>query len=85
MSVTRKFLQHVVPGVVKPMRVLWNQIIGFIFLVLTIGTVPTLIREYQAFQGTGEGFLRLGMTGGFAALMIYFATTSFLRARRLSK
>ena len=27
-----KFLHHILPGVVRPLHVLWNQVIGFFFL-----------------------------------------------------
>ena len=32
-NIVRHFMNHVVPGVVRPLHVLWNEIIGFFFLV----------------------------------------------------
>ena len=31
-----RFMEHVMPGVVRPLRVLWHEIIGFIFIVLAV-------------------------------------------------
>ncbi len=52
----RKFLKHVVPGVMKPMQIVWNQVIGFFFIVLAVGTVPSLIRAWRGIRRRGQGF-----------------------------
>ena len=36
MGMVSKFLGHVVPGVIKPLHALWNQVIGFLFLVFAL-------------------------------------------------
>ncbi|MCW5976571.1 MAG: hypothetical protein KIT09_00765 [Bryobacteraceae bacterium] len=81
----RQFVQHVVPGVVRPMRVLWNEIIGFVFLALAVWAVPSTIRAAREFDGDADSFFRVVLAGLFAALMIGFGVTSFLRARRISR
>ena len=43
----RKFLGHVMPGIIRPLRVLWNEIIGFIFLVLAIWAIPSAVRNMR--------------------------------------
>ena len=30
----RSFIGHVMPGVIRPIHILWNQVIGFVFIVL---------------------------------------------------
>src|SRR5574338_151726 len=35
-GIARKFLANVVPGLVKPVHSLWNEVIGFLFLVLGV-------------------------------------------------
>ncbi len=30
------FVSHVLPGVMRPMRMLWHEVFGFIFLVIAI-------------------------------------------------
>ena len=32
----KKFIGHVVPGVIRPIHILWNQVIGFFFIVLAL-------------------------------------------------
>ncbi|HYP14353.1 MAG TPA: hypothetical protein VEQ63_10560 [Bryobacteraceae bacterium] len=81
----QQFLKHVVPAVVKPIRVLWNEIIGFIFLVLggLIGlSTYRNFRDVEANAGNPL-FLIAGMA--FALLLIYFGVSSFWKARRISR
>ena len=33
-GIARKFIDNVVPGIIKPVHSLWNEVIGFLFLVL---------------------------------------------------
>lgn len=84
-SKIRQFLHHVVPGVIRPLRVLWNEIIGFVFLALAVWAVPSTLRAIREFQGDAESFFRILLAGLFAVLMIWFGVGSFLRARRISR
>jgi hypothetical protein len=81
----RKFLGHVMPGIIRPLRVLWNEIIGFIFLVLAVWAIPSAVRNMRDFDGDAESFFRVVLSFSFAGLMAYFGITSFLRARRISR
>ena len=81
----RKFLGHVMPGIIRPLRVLWNEIIGFIFLVLAIWAIPSAVRNMRQFEGDAESFFRVVLSLSFAGLMAYFGISSFLRARRISR
>ncbi|HTP87830.1 MAG TPA: hypothetical protein VMJ34_12830 [Bryobacteraceae bacterium] len=81
-SAAGKFLHHVLPGVVRPMRVLWNQFIGFIFLVLATFVGMATWRRSSA----GEESLVLVVGGfAFAAFLAWFAISSFWRARKISR
>jgi hypothetical protein len=84
-SKIRQFLHYVVPGVIRPLRVLWNEIIGFVFLALAVWAVPSTLRAIREFQGDAESFFRILLAGLFAVLMIWFGVGSFLRARRISR
>lgn len=79
------FLSHVMPGVVKPMRVLWNEVIGFVFLVLGVVFASGAIRQYRTLTPGEITPLKLGLLFVMPALMLYFGVTSFLRARRISR
>jgi hypothetical protein len=74
------FLSHVLPGVVRPMRVLWNEVIGFLFVVIAIPMTFASVRAYNAGDSN-----RMLIAGGFAAMLLYFGVTSFLRARKISR
>jgi hypothetical protein len=87
------FAKHVVPAVVKPAQVLWNQFIGFLFLcfgVIFAFKTVRLVLQYgkptpiDEISGMG-GFWRLAIAGGCTAIMIGFGAASFIRARRISR
>ncbi len=80
-----RFMEHVVPGVVRPMRVLWHEVIGFIFIVLAIIFGSSAIRNYHLLQTEEISILRLAASFFLPALMAYFGITSFLRARKASR
>ena len=84
-GIVNKFLGHVLPGVVRPMRVLWNEVIGFIFFVLAMWALPSAWRNIKQMDGNSDSLLKAGVSIGFALLMVYFAVTSFLRARKISR
>jgi hypothetical protein len=81
----QKFLAHVLPNVIRPLQALWNQLIGFIFLVLAAWAIPSAIRNLRQYQGDSESLFRVVLSFSFAGIMTYFGITSFLRARRISR
>ena len=80
----KQFVRHVVPAVLKPLRVLWNEMIAFIFLVFGVLAGFSTWREYMTGRNAGSPLLLLG-GGGFALMLIYFGLSSFLRARKISR
>jgi hypothetical protein len=80
-SVAKKFLDHVIPRVIRPLHILWNQVIGFVFIVLALLPVPSAIRN---FGQDGNG-MRLVLTIPFVLIMGWFGISSFWRARKISK
>ena len=85
MQLLRSFAGHVVPGIIKPLRVLWNEIIGFMFLVLGVIFGFSAWRKYREFNGDFASLLLLMMAVVFVLLMIGYGVSSFLRARRIGK
>jgi hypothetical protein len=86
----RVFVKHVVPAVMKPARTLWNEVIGFVFAVLAITFGFRAGNLYVAYtaaapaeQGAAMG--RFVLATFSTLLMAYFAFSSFLRARRISR
>jgi hypothetical protein len=67
------------------MRVLWNEIIGFVFLALAVWGIPATVRSIREFDGDAESIFRVIMTCIFALLMAGFGVSSFMRARKISR
>lgn len=74
------FLRHVVPAVVKPIHALWNQLIGFLFLIF--GVIFGLRTASWAWS---HDLLRSGVGGVATAIMAWYGIGSFLKARRISR
>jgi len=80
-----KFLGHVVPRVIKPLHSLWNQVIGFLFLVFTVLAISYVVRGVRDFAGDIESLLHIVLPAAFAVVMGYFCASSFWRARKISR
>lgn len=81
----RQLLEHVLPAIVRPLRVLWNQMIGFLFLVLAAVAIPRAVGSVREFRGDLESFFRLLLTGLFIAVMGGYGIHSFWRAHKASR
>jgi len=79
-ALTRKFLGHVLPGVIRPLHILWNQVIGFFFLVIAVVPVPSAIRAYNE-----SNMPRFFLSATFILIMGSFGLSSFFRARKSSR
>ena len=85
MRLAKQFLKHVVPGVLKPARILWNEIIGFLFVVLAVFIGFSSYRRAARFSGdTGELILLVAYFC-FSGLLAYYGLSSFLKARKISR
>jgi len=80
-----KFFSHVMPGVVRPLHALWNEVIGFLFLVFAAISGFYVFRAVRAFEGDMEGLAHIVFPGAFGLAMAYFGIASFLKARRISR
>jgi len=77
-SLAKKFLGHVIPGIIRPIHILWNQVIGFIFLVLAVVFGFRLVRGKEPAGLEVVGTL-------FVLLIAWFGISSFWKARKISK
>jgi len=80
-----KFLSHVLPGVIRPLHTLWNEVIGFLFIVFAVVAGFYVIRALRGFEGDIEGLFRIVLPALFGLVMGYFGVSSFLRARKISR
>ena len=80
----KKFAGHVLPAIMKPLRVLWNEMIGFVFMVFGVIGAANAYRNLSN-PNDPDAFGK-GMTGAlFGAIMLGFGLHSFLRARRIKR
>lgn len=80
-----KFAKTVIPGVIKPLHVLWNEMIAFLFFAFAVIGGFNAYRSYRAMEGSPESFGRFVLLAVFAVVMGGFALGSFRRARKISK
>ena len=80
-----KFMRHVVPGVIRPLHALWNEVIGFLFIVFAVVAGFYVFRAVRNFEGDVESLVHIVLPGLFGLVMGYFGVTSFLRARKISR
>ena len=81
----RNFATHVVPHVVRPAQIIWNQAIGAIFLILALPAVLKGWQLYRDLESNPKNAFGLVLSVLFVAVMMFFSLSSFLKARRLSR
>ncbi|MGB9604441.1 MAG: hypothetical protein ACPL88_01015 [Bryobacteraceae bacterium] len=84
-ALLRQFLAHVAPAVARPLRILWNQVIGFLFAVLALMAAPRLLRALREYDGDARSFFEVVLSAIFMLVMAGFAISSFWRARKISR
>ena len=84
-KIVGNFVRHVLPQILKPIRALWNEVIGFVFLSLAAFPIPRTIRHWQEYDETGQGLFRVVLAILFISMMALFGIHSFLRARKISR
>lgn len=77
---SREFLKHVIPAVLKPARVLWNEVIGFLFLVFGV-----IFGVHAVRYAIASDTPRLFVAGFCTFVMVWYGVSSFWRARRISR
>ena len=80
-----RFVRHVVPATVKPARVLWNEVIGFMFLVIAGMFALTGINTWRHYQGKPGDLIKLVMIAVCVVILGGYGISSFRRARRISR
>jgi len=81
----RQFAKHVGPHVIRPARVFWNQVIGFLFAVFALSAFSYALRYYRNLSTEPENGGRIIFSLIFGGIMAWFSIDSFLRARKISR
>ncbi len=81
----RQFVGFVLPAILRPLRVLWNQIIGFFFISMAIIALWRTIPLARGFAGDPGELFRLLVSTVFIVMMSGFGIYSFWRAHKVPK
>ncbi|HZQ55842.1 MAG TPA: hypothetical protein VFB14_26825 [Bryobacteraceae bacterium] len=85
-SHAQKFAQHVVPEVVRPARIIWNQAVGAIFLLFAVLFFGNSTRYLNGPGGPDtRNVVALFFSLFMGAVMAFFGIGSFLKARRIGR
>lgn len=77
-ALVKSFFSHVMPSIIRPIHILWNQVIGFVFIVLAVVFGFRVIRGKESF-----GLQVVG--AAFVLLIGWYGVSSFWKARKISK
>ncbi|OFW25839.1 MAG: hypothetical protein A3H27_05165 [Acidobacteria bacterium RIFCSPLOWO2_02_FULL_59_13] len=84
-SLTNLFLRHAWQWLRYAARILhrlWLEVTGVMFLSMAAFAVPSILREWRAYQGGGPLWKPMSAVL-FLCMMAGFGVYSFLKARRL--
>ena len=81
----KQFAQHVVPAVVRPARVIWNQALGLVFLLFALLFFGNAARYYSRLNTEAQSPIGFVFSIFLALVMAFFGVHSFLKARRISR
>lgn len=84
-SLFSQLVRHLMPGVIRPMRVLWNEVIGFVFLSIAFIVAVNLWRTWRHFNGSADDVFKMVVSSIFGFMMTYFGISSFWRARKIGR
>ncbi len=80
-----RFVRHVVPATIKPARVLWNEVIGFMFLVIAGMFALQGISAWRQYHGKPGDLIKLLMISICVVLLGGYGISSVRRAKRISR
>ena len=79
------FARHTLPVAMRPARILWHQMIGFLFLVLAVAPARFEYKALTNFNGDAKSWTTVILAGIFIFVMTAYGVSSFLRARKISR
>lgn len=79
------FARHTLPVAMRPARILWHQMIGFLFLVVAVAPARFEYKAIANFKGDAESWIKAILAGVFILIMVIYGISSFIRARRIAR
>jgi len=84
-DVAKKFLAAVLPGILRPLHSLWNEILGFLFFLLAVLMIRPVWQGWREMHQGPEHVLRFLLSAFMLAVMLGFSLHAFWKARRISR
>jgi hypothetical protein len=86
MRLIRVFIASFMPGVIKPLHALWNELLAFIFLTLAgaVGFGPLRL-GYKELDGDPVNLIKFLSAVFLTSLMLGLGLYSYRRARKISR
>ncbi len=84
-GLVNRFLGHVLPGIIRPLHALWNEVIGFVFIVLATDAAPSAWRNVRSRRRQHREFRQGGGLRRFRAADGLFRHHFFPGARKISR
>ncbi len=81
----RRFATHVVPEVVRPARVIWNQAVGGVFLLFALLFFGYTVKYIRALNTDSGNPVALAFSAFLGVVMLFFGIGSFRTARRIGQ
>lgn len=81
----KRFLTTVIPSVLKPLQVLWNQLLGFLFLAFGVLAGSRVVRIWLKPEWSGDDLTAILLGGGLSVILIGYGLHAVLRARKISR
>lgn len=85
LSLAKKFFAAVLPGVIRPLHSLWNEVLGFLFFLLAVMMVRSVWTGWKELSQGPEHLLRFVLSAFMFAILLGFSIHAFWKARRISR
>ena len=84
-NLVKQFAGTVIPGIMKPLRVMWNEMIGFVFIVFAVMIMGSTVRKWNEFDGSPSSIGLFAASVFFFLVMAGYGLYSFFRARKIKR
>lgn len=78
----KKFARHVVPEVIRPARIIWNQAVGAVFILFSMLFFGYAVKYLRAMHTAAANPVALAFSAFLGGVMLFFGWSSFRSAKR---
>lgn len=84
-SLTKKLFHSFMPGIIKPLQTLWNEMMAFAFLAGAILFGSAAYREHLKVEQDKSSVWLVLLPAFACVVFVIFGLQSYLKARKISK